>query len=216
MKLFVTLLALVGPALAFAEVNVVPPHVIPEPRQVSSDDLPPPVKPEPRQSSCRYNHTFSSVGSQAAIQSPNYPNSYPAYSDCRYTLKSPAGSQIKLECNDFNVESATNCQYDMMFVSLTGDLAFGDANKACGKGTFELLSKSNSLTIGFTSDSSNPSSTVPFRFSCLLTVVGTAAPVATTAAPTTTKAPLTTTTTTAATKPVSNSTCTCGVRNEVC
>lgn len=57
------------------------------------DGLPPPVKPEPRQASCNFAYGFTSVGQQALLQSPGWPNNYPASSACRYSLTSPAGME---------------------------------------------------------------------------------------------------------------------------
>jgi hypothetical protein len=72
-----------------------PPPVKPEPRQQQGDDgeeLPPPVVPEPRQTSnCNYVLDFSSVGQQALLQSPNWPNNYSPYSNCKYSITSPTG-----------------------------------------------------------------------------------------------------------------------------
>jgi len=149
---------------------------------------------------CAYFHSFTGSGQQANLTSPNWPYNYHNNADCRYSLSSPAGTQIRMEC-DVNIEYDSQCAYDRLSVSLSGDSTLADGRLACGQGAFTQTSTSNALTIGFRSDGSNPASNAPFRFYCLLTVVGTAATTTTTTAP-------------AAASGFRNNTCTCGLRND--
>ncbi|CAL8070446.1 unnamed protein product [Orchesella dallaii] len=166
----------------------------------------PQVVPEPRAtSSCSFSHTFTAVGQQAYLNSPSWPNAYSDNADCLYKLASPAGTNIVLNCTEFNVEFTSGCNYDRMTVSLSGDSTLRDGMVACGKGTFTQSSTTNALAVGFKSDSSNPTSASLFRFQCVLTVTGKEAPAPAAAPTTTTQRPATT---------FSNNTCSCGTRNE--
>ena len=130
--------------------------------------------PETRQArgSCSYGHTFSNINEFIYLNSENYPGNYSNNLDCTYTINSPRMTQITLECDDFNVEASTNCQYDRLFWSLSGDPYFRDLTYVCGQGRVnKVTSSSNRLTIGFKSDATNPQSNVPWRYECRLTTV---------------------------------------------
>ena len=47
---------------------------------------------------------------------PNYPNHY-IPSDCTYTIKAPPGSNITVSFLHFDLEDASECQFDAMRVS---------------------------------------------------------------------------------------------------
>jgi len=157
------------------------------------------VTPQPR-NSCNVRYAFRATGEQANLTSPNWPNSYPANANCLYEISSPAGTQIKMDC-DVNIEYAQRCVYDKLTVSVSGDSTLSDGKGVCGNGRFSQTSSTNSLAIGFKSDESNPASNSPFRYSCLLSVVGQAQ---TTQAPPPPPA--------AASGSFSNTTCSCGNR----
>ncbi len=73
---------------------------------------------------CNIYHDFNAVGQSATLQSPGYPSSYPPNTDCRYTITSPAGTQMNISCTDFNVEASKNCVFDVLYLSPTGDPSF--------------------------------------------------------------------------------------------
>jgi len=125
---------------------------------------------------CSFSHEFTASGERAILQSPNYPDDYPNNADCRYTIYSPPGTAISINCEDFNVEPSQNCIYDVFFMSLSGDENFADQEFFCGQGVLNRVSKKNKLAIGFHSDAMNPNSLNPFRYQCTLTVVGTVVP----------------------------------------
>lgn len=120
---------------------------------------------------CNYNFQFNSVGQSAYLKSPGYPQSYGPNIDCRYTITSPPGTKMNVQCSDFNVEGSQNCQYDVLFMSLSGDANFRDQQFFCGQGGFTRSTQGNKLTAGFRSDESNPQSNVAFRYQCQITVV---------------------------------------------
>jgi hypothetical protein len=119
---------------------------------------------------CDITHRFTQVGEGALLQSPGYSGSYGANLDCRYNITSPPGTQMTISCTDFYIEPSTNCEYDVLFLSASGDSTFKDQEFFCGQGPFTRTSKSNSLAIGFHSDESNPVSSQPYRFQCQITV----------------------------------------------
>lgn len=94
---------------------------------------------------CNYNFQFNRVGERATLRSPGYPNSYGNNIDCRYTISSPAGTRMTLDCTEFNLEPSQNCQYDVFFFSPSGDTSFRDQQHFCGAGgllalVFKLIS----------------------------------------------------------------------------
>ncbi|OXA58083.1 trypsin-1 [Folsomia candida] len=120
---------------------------------------------------CDIYHEFKSAGQSATLQSPGYPSSYPPNTECRYTITSPIDTQMTISCNEFNVEASTNCVYDVLFLSPSGDSTFKDQEFFCGQGSWTRTSSANRFAIGFHSDSSNPTSSQPYRFQCTITVV---------------------------------------------
>lgn len=129
------------------------------------------VIPEPR-AGCSFTHSFTASGQQAYLRSPRWPRNYPNNADCSYELSSPPGTQIHMDCTEVNIEYIQNCVYDRLTISLSGDSSLSDGMSICGRGTFTRTSEENSLAVGFKSDNSNPSTSSPFRFQCLLTVIG--------------------------------------------
>lgn len=130
----------------------------------------PDVIPEPR-SGCSFTHSFTGVGQQAYLQSPNWPSTYPHNSNCQYSLASPVGTKISVDCDEVNVEYNSGCTYDRMTISLSGDNSLHDGLIICGQGAFQRTTQGNSLFVQFTSDSSNAQSPSLYRFQCILSVV---------------------------------------------
>ena len=46
------------------------------------------------------------------LKSPGYPNDYPSYMDCMYSVPIPAGMTMKIHFVDFDVEYGRNCKYE--------------------------------------------------------------------------------------------------------
>jgi len=129
-----------------------------------------------RQNGCNYQFSFTASGQTANLDSPGYPDDYPPNIDCKYQITSPAGTQMMMRCDEFNVESSTNCQYDKFYMSLTGRLGSEDESFVCGRGVLDRTSVSNKLAIGFRTDESNPTSQYKDNFRCRITVIGNAEP----------------------------------------
>jgi cubilin len=51
------------------------------------------------------------------ITSPNYPGPYPSSTECIWTVQLAPGKRINVTIDDLNVESHSNCQYDVLEVS---------------------------------------------------------------------------------------------------
>ncbi|CAL8070442.1 unnamed protein product [Orchesella dallaii] len=136
---------------------------------------------------CNYSFQFQLVGQSAMLRSPGFPQNYSPNVACRYAITSPPGTKMNLQCTEFNVEASQNCQYDVFFMSPTGDSTFSDQQYFCGLGGFTRSSTSNRMTIGFNTDASNPESNNLYRFQCQISVVANSVP---------------------------QPTCSCGVRNQ--
>ncbi|CAG7725740.1 unnamed protein product [Allacma fusca] len=121
-----------------------------------------------QQSRCTYTHTFRNVGEWINLRSEGYPNSYYPNLDCRYTITSPKGTVMRLECPEFNLRYGNNCPIDKFFWSRSGDPNFRDWRFACGTTPIKDTSTSNVLTLGFISSQDQP---LPNnKFGCKVTV----------------------------------------------
>ena len=52
------------------------------------------------------------TGEDGTVISPNYPNYYPNNIDETYSIEVETGFRIEISFLDFDLESASNCQYD--------------------------------------------------------------------------------------------------------
>lgn len=91
-------------------------------------------------------------GVTGAFTSPEYPNNYPANSDCTWTLTIPEGV-IVLQFTDFSLEdSASECSYD--YVKVYDGVSNVLLATMCGTAASTVQGSSNSLRVVFKSDSS--------------------------------------------------------------
>jgi hypothetical protein len=158
----------------------------------------PQITPKQSSSCSGVNYAFTASGQSAYLQSQNYPLfSYPRNLDCSYTITSPPGTQMTIQCNQFNVA----CPNDYLSFSLDGS---SNSTAYCGLGIIPAQSTSGSLlTVGFHSGSSRPFSLLPYTYQCTITVKGTEGSTTPSPGTSTTLVPL---------PPVPGN-CTCGVRN---
>jgi cubilin len=49
---------------------------------------------------------------RGVIESPNYPNAYPASSQCSWTVQAWAGNTVSYTFTAFNLEWSSNCMHD--------------------------------------------------------------------------------------------------------
>ncbi|XP_021114988.1 adhesion G-protein coupled receptor G6 isoform X4 [Heterocephalus glaber] len=87
--------------------------------------------------------------SSGTFASPCYPNDYPNSQACLWTLRAPTGYIIQITFNDFDIEEAPNCIYDLL------SLDNGESQtKFCGataKG-LSFNSSANEMHVSFSSD----------------------------------------------------------------
>uniref|UniRef100_A0A1A9W0W5 Lectizyme n=1 Tax=Glossina brevipalpis TaxID=37001 RepID=A0A1A9W0W5_9MUSC len=87
------------------------------------------------------------------INSPNYPQSYPLHSACRYLLKAPINYQIKVECK-LRLKlppSATDCHQNIFYFNAEGNELFSESEYFCGLGEIERTSFLNQAVISYIS-----------------------------------------------------------------
>ena len=96
----------------------------------------------------------SSSTETGAIKSPNYPSNYPNSKDQSYPIKVATGSRIELTFVDFAIEDDNQCSYDFVQVL---DSDGSQLIKKCGSTKpGNVVSKGNTMTVKFHSDSSVP------------------------------------------------------------
>lgn len=57
-------------------------------------------------------------GWRGVIESPNFPNAYPLSRNCTWRITAPRGNRLQLTFSHMQLESAENCQYDYVELSL--------------------------------------------------------------------------------------------------
>jgi len=98
------------------------------------------------------------TGSGGYLQSIDYPNDYPNYVDCTYTITAPEGMAVRLRMESFDLESATIftfwiCNYDYLELSEPSGYSSG---RLCGDGGtgYEHQSTGNLMHVMFHTDGS--------------------------------------------------------------
>ena len=87
------------------------------------------------------------------ITTPNYPNNYPNYMDCLWTIQLHPAMLIPLVCDEISIEKEEDCPYDYMEI-LEGDgLHSTVIERHCGVLNRSLtVERNGSLSIRFVSD----------------------------------------------------------------
>ncbi|KAL6488935.1 hypothetical protein MHYP_G00026760 [Metynnis hypsauchen] len=109
------------------------------------------------------------------VQSPLYPDPYPADNHTQWDLEVPPGYKIQLTFNYFDIEPSADCYYDSLMV-LYGRKVLG---KFCGQrstdahhpGNKPILSPGNRLQLVFVTDDSNPGPQMHLGFSAFYQAV---------------------------------------------
>ena len=92
------------------------------------------------------------------IKSPAYPECYPVYKTCTWSVSAPIGFEISIEPFDYGIEKSTGCQYDILYIN------DGVESKLCGSDTYNgSISTGRMVFIGFDSDSSDVAEGFQFR-----------------------------------------------------
>ncbi|XP_055881580.1 uncharacterized protein LOC106071829 isoform X2 [Biomphalaria glabrata] len=90
---------------------------------------------------------------QGNIESPLFPDPYPADLDCKWTITARPGYRISVTSEYFSLESQTNCLYDYITIADGEDGEFGRA-RYCGDQDVDFLSQHNVITVDFRTDHS--------------------------------------------------------------
>ncbi|XP_048238874.1 cubilin-like [Haliotis rufescens] len=90
------------------------------------------------------------------LTSPNYPGNYPVNKDCQWKITVPSGSYIKLTITSFDLETHSNCSYDVVEVFGGPDLSSPRLTRLCHRQTTHQIvtSTGNTMLVRFKSDSS--------------------------------------------------------------
>ncbi|KAM4770978.1 scavenger receptor cysteine-rich domain-containing protein DMBT1-like [Rhinophrynus dorsalis] len=87
------------------------------------------------------------------INSPNFPNSYPAQSNCTWDIRTFVGYYIELRFLNFDLEPSPSCIYDWVIIYDGIPGYSNQLGKICNSGNHTFVSSSNIIGIEFRSDS---------------------------------------------------------------
>ncbi|XP_075684851.1 cubilin [Rhinoderma darwinii] len=81
---------------------------------------------------------YNATSSLTTTTSPNYPNSYPPFTSCIWTIDSPEEENVKIKIQSFHLQAGLDCSNNYLEVqdSPVGDQ--GQVHKYCGTETFEI------------------------------------------------------------------------------
>ncbi|XP_044150585.1 LOW QUALITY PROTEIN: cubilin [Bufo gargarizans] len=81
---------------------------------------------------------YNATSSMTTALSPNYPNSYPPFTYCIWTIDSPEKENVKVKIQSFHLQAEQDCSNNYLEVkdSPLGDL--GQAHRYCGTETYEI------------------------------------------------------------------------------
>ena len=90
-----------------------------------------------------------------AINSPNYPTSYPNNKHCSWKVTAPMKTKIKVERFNYSLESNSDCKYDSLKIYDGRSTSSGRLAELCGNNTYGgITSTANNLFFAFKSDTS--------------------------------------------------------------
>ncbi|XP_073844814.1 venom serine protease [Musca autumnalis] len=99
-------------------------------------------------------HTFQINPGYTYLESPYYPNAYPAGTSCRYKFVAPLDYEISVNCS-INLDMGNNaCSTEYFYVALDGDEYLRGSEQFCGKGVIERKSLFRSVAFAYTSGGS--------------------------------------------------------------
>ncbi|XP_068145206.1 venom serine protease [Drosophila tropicalis] len=99
------------------------------------------------------------------VESPYYPQNYPAGSSCRYKFSAPLDYYIQAQCS-LNIPTTNGqCTTDNFWIDTEGDLLMRSAENLCGSGTLSRDSLFTDLVFAYISTGSQRG-----NFKCTLTV----------------------------------------------
>uniref|UniRef100_F7D8H4 Cubilin n=1 Tax=Ornithorhynchus anatinus TaxID=9258 RepID=F7D8H4_ORNAN len=97
-------------------------------------------------------------GARGSLESPGYPDQYPASTECIWHITTTPGSSILLTLQDFNVEYHPNCNFDVLEVYGGPDFRSPRLAQLCfpraRENPLRVSSTGNALTVRFKTDRS--------------------------------------------------------------
>ncbi|KAH8355121.1 hypothetical protein KR093_006353 [Drosophila rubida] len=99
------------------------------------------------------------------VESPYYPENYPAKTSCRYKFTAPLDHYITAKCTVNLPSNNGQCSTDNFWLDTEGDLLMRTSENFCGSGTFSRDSLFTELVFAYISTGSSSG-----KFSCALTV----------------------------------------------
>lgn len=91
---------------------------------------------------------------KSIVQSPYYPNSYPAGTSCRYKFTAPLDYDITVNCT-INLDKGANaCSTENFYLARDGDVLLRDSEQFCGSGTFIRKSLFRTVVLAYVSGGS--------------------------------------------------------------
>ncbi|XP_048237900.1 cubilin-like isoform X1 [Haliotis rufescens] len=96
------------------------------------------------------------IGTSGTFSSPNFPNAYPHRRQCDWRISVPTGSAVQLTISPFDLESHTQCRFDVLEVYGGPDESANRLTQLCHTQTTPqiLTSTGNTMFVRFKSDSS--------------------------------------------------------------
>uniref|UniRef100_A0A0K8W5P5 Venom serine protease 34 n=1 Tax=Bactrocera latifrons TaxID=174628 RepID=A0A0K8W5P5_BACLA len=106
------------------------------------------------------NHTLDlKAGQKILVNSPYYPNAYPAGTSCRYTLRAPTDHQLNFKCDidinmtyaASNVQLSERCYDEIFYFNREGSELLSGSEYFCGRGSMTRRSFLNRAVISYIS-----------------------------------------------------------------
>ena len=89
-----------------------------------------------------------------SISSPNYPQTYPVATDCVWEIETEPGSRVELTISNFDIESATGCNFDFLRIHGGLDESAPELTTLCHRQEHPVVvtSSGNRMYVHFHSD----------------------------------------------------------------
>ncbi|XP_048000959.1 venom serine protease-like [Leguminivora glycinivorella] len=104
------------------------------------------------------------AGQTYYIYSPGYPNYYTGARQCRWIGICPSGYRCRLDCPEISLPASSGCSMDRLLISRSGDPQLNGADVYCGRGSTNVLSTGQRISVGLITSAS----TTGGRFYCQL------------------------------------------------
>ncbi|KAI1888819.1 hypothetical protein AGOR_G00172680 [Albula goreensis] len=97
---------------------------------------------------------FNASDSAQTITSPFYPNAYPAFTSCRWTLDAPAQENVRVSVQQFRLQASQSCTQNYLEMKDWPQGDYGQAHKFCGTDSHipDFYSYGRTMHLTFKSD----------------------------------------------------------------